>query len=362
MNEQQQQNKEIDVMKDVDEDEAMRLAVEASLLYEINSKNAKKDDDLDLAIKLSLNDCKPQETERDKGKDDSLTLEDDSKYDTEKIYTEKGEKDDIDDDLKLAMKLSLNDTKEAENDTKDTEKELLLKEDPKYANYFLMKEMNVDIIDIKQLMKNDGIDESILDLNPNKSLKEQSKDTPKKKDVDASYEIALQLQREEDSYFAMMQQQKPKSNADDNKVNSVRTVSRHEFELQKQARNNTSETHDINYEEEDYDDDDEYEYNDSGFRLNSNTNSNAASTWKRDKASPYSIKGPNGEIRTKHDIELKHISNAQRLSYNDKNNKAATSVSDNAYNSLNQKLKRYTNKGVATHGHGKSEQYDDKTR
>jgi len=356
MKEQQQQiNKEIDTMKDVDEDEAMRLAVEASLLYEINSKNVKKYDDLDLAIKLSLNDCKHKEDkDESKNKDDNLMLKDDSKYGEKTAETE--DNDDVDDDMKLAMKLSLNETKEAES-TK--EKEVPLKEDPKYANYFLMKEMNVDVIDIKQLMKNDGIDESILDLNPNKSLKEQSKDTPKK---DVSYEIALQLQREEDSYSAMMQQQKQKSITSD-KVNSVRTVSRHEFEKQKQALNNTSQPHHMDHEEDDYDDEyEEYEYNDSGFRLNSNTNSNVSSSWKRDKASPYSIKGPNGEIRTKHDIELKHISNAQRLSYNDKNNKATTSVSDNAYNSLNQKMKRYTNKGVATHGHGKSEQYDDKTR
>merc|ERR1712183_275868 len=58
-------------MKDVDDDEAMRLAVEASLLYDIASKKVETsaaadnqeedDDDLKLAMKLSLNDVKTKE-------------------------------------------------------------------------------------------------------------------------------------------------------------------------------------------------------------------------------------------------------------------------------------------------------------
>merc|ERR1712232_708233 len=155
-------------MKDVDDDEAMRLAVEASLLYDIASKKV-----------------------------ETSAAADNQEED--------------DDDLKLAMKLSLNDVKIKEvveststNNNAIIKSSIPLKDDPKYANYFLMKNvMNVDVIDIKQLMKIDGIDDKILDLDPNQSLDEQLNKKKKKVEVDSSYEIALQLQREEDQSFAM---------------------------------------------------------------------------------------------------------------------------------------------------------------
>lgn len=343
-----------------EEDEQMRLAVEASLLYEINNGSKK-------ATSSSNNDSR-NETASTK------------------------EKEDLDLAIKLSMDDNLKVPSTASKTTKSVEEEatLALKDDPIYANYFLMKnEMNVDVASIKEAMKIDGIDESILDLDPNKSLKEQQQHAEQKIDNDndaASYEIALQLQREENQYYAMVQEQqklkqKQQCVKNDGVNSSVRTVSRDEFERQKEAQKE-GQTYDYAtriiadddeyLEDHDYcNDDEELMHHDSGFRLNSNTispnkSNNLSSSWNRSKTSRHSIVGPNGEMRTKHDVDLKHLSNAQRLLANEDNDldsKYNTSrVSDNAYNSFHQKLKRHTNKGVAMHAHGKSESYGDKTR
>ena len=114
-------------------------------------------------------------------------------------------------------------------------------------------------------------------------------------------------------------------------------------------------------EEYDYDDD-----GDDGIRMNSQSSS---SKWKRlDK---NNFVGPDNEVRTKHDPELKHRSNAVKLlgnhgaklkdAYNHNgdpsDNKKSASVSDRAYNAFKRAESRQSGmkKGVAKQGTGRAE-------
>ena len=101
------------------------------------------------------------------------------------------------------------------------------------------------------------------------------------------------------------------------------------------------------------------------FRINSKAPSKA---WSR--VDKNTIVGPNNEIRTKHDVTLKNLSNAHRL-LGDKADTAKKggkiSVGDAAYNSFHRSIKnsmkRRTVKGVAAHGHGRAENMNaEKTR
>jgi serine/threonine-protein kinase RIO1 len=102
----------------------------------------------------------------------------------------------------------------------------------------------------------------------------------------------------------------------------------------------------------------------TGYRINekrcSRNNSNTASastthsSWVR--VSGGAIIGPDGEVRTKHDVQLKNWSNARRLGLGlDGNSNTVAPVNDAAYNGLRNKLKKSTLKGVASHGHGRAE-------
>ena len=212
-----------------------------------------------------------------------------------------------------------------------------------------------------------------------------------------SLELAMKLEREEKEQIggnyghetsrrAAQQIQQQSSN--------VKLVTRDEYLRQKTASSSFASSSSTprklmssNYDEEndyhDYDENDNYDDEEDvdepeiGFRLNNNTkhisNSNkptasSASTWsRRDRAT---IVGPDGEIRSKHDVELKSKSNAQRLLHHqklvknpsDKVAMSTPSINDRAYNDFLKKMKQ-TKKGVATHGHGRAENMgDDKTR
>jgi len=107
---------------------------------------------------------------------------------------------------------------------------------------------------------------------------------------------------------------------------------------------------------------------DEGFRMNAATPSKA---WSR--LSRNVIVGPNNETRTKHDPQLKAQSNATRLlgaagaqgcRKGGRDVEGPIGISDQAYNSLKQNIKkRGTVKGVERHGTGRAENYGgDKTR
>jgi len=100
----------------------------------------------------------------------------------------------------------------------------------------------------------------------------------------------------------------------------------------------------------DEDDDGDYEEECFGIRMNSQS---ASSRWQRVDKDTFI--GPNNEIKSKHDPELKHKSNAMNLL--DGNGGKSTSVSDRAYNAFRRSEARQTGmkKGVLNHGTGRAE-------
>ena len=91
-----------------------------------------------------------------------------------------------------------------------------------------------------------------------------------------------------------------------------------------------------------------YDYEeDFGIKMNSQS---LSSKWQRLDKDTFI--GPDNEIRSKHDLELKHKSNALNLLDGAGGN---TSVSDRAYNSFRRSEQRGTKKGVLKHGTGRAE-------
>ena len=106
---------------------------------------------------------------------------------------------------------------------------------------------------------------------------------------------------------------------------------------------------------------DDHDDDDDGIRMNSQNPT--GENWKRlDK---HTFIGPKNEIKTKHDPELQHRSNAVKLlgsqgaklkgAYSD--NKKTASLSDRAYNAFRRAEDRQSGmkKGVAKQGHGRAE-------
>mmetsp|Transcript_15239 Transcript_15239/g.27681 ORF Transcript_15239/g.27681 Transcript_15239/m.27681 type:complete len:992 (-) Transcript_15239:185-3160(-) len=124
------------------------------------------------------------------------------------------------------------------------------------------------------------------------------------------------------------------------------------YENDRLKGNDTQQDHDLDDED-----------GNDGIRMNSQSSS---SNWKRLDKDTFI--GPNNEIRTKHDPELKHRSNAVNLlgshgakhkdAYNESSdNKKSVSVSDRAYNAFRRAESRQAGykKGVARQGHGRAE-------
>lgn len=175
----------------------------------------------------------------------------------------------------------------------------------------------------------------------------------------ASLRLALQLQEEEREGAIKSQESIQKSRQ---MSGHVTTVTEEEFFHQQHpdergerkllGANDYECLSDNDYEE---DNDCHQHYPDrshAGFRMNSSTQSKSWSRLDRNI-----IIGPNQELRTKHDVELKNRSNAERLlgaGY-----RGELGISDRAFNSFRQSTKkRSVVKGVAAHGHGRAENYD----
>merc|ERR1712008_447253 len=78
---------------------------------------------------------------------------------------------DLDPEKSLKSQLkSKNDDDEEEEDTGPP-----LKEDPEYVKYFKMLKMGLPVDAVKHAVKRDGKDDSVMDLDPEKSLKSQLK-------------------------------------------------------------------------------------------------------------------------------------------------------------------------------------------
>ena len=98
------------------------------------------------------------------------------------------------------------------------------------------------------------------------------------------------------------------------------------------------------------DEEDHYEEEYFGIRMNSQSSS---SNWQRVDKDTFI--GPNNELKSKHDPELKHKSNAMNLL--DGNGGKSTAVSDRAYNAFRRSEARQSGmkKGVLMQGHGRAE-------
>lgn len=197
----------------------------------------------------------------------------------------------------------------------------------------------------------------------------------------ASLKLAMELQEEETRQFEIIKVEKLKNSSS---RSNIRTVGMGEFEEfsacvaggSSHGNGNAGSSRRL-YSHADYDDHDRYygreishqEYEDQydhetnrstvGYTINSSMPSKA---WT--KIDRNTIVGPNNEIRTKHDINLKNQSNADRLLGTKSIGKL--SVSDAAYNrfhqSLKNSMKRTMVKGVERSGTGRAENYAEKTR
>ena len=196
-----------------------------------------------------------------------------------------------------------------------------------------------------------------------------------------SLNLAMEMQAEEDRHFARIRIDQVRNNSS---RSSIRTVTKSEFEDYRlkpaaaaagQSENQRQlwgqgdyEYHNAQYghghEMQEFEDSYHVSESSSGYQINSSTPSK---TWSRlDK---NTILGPNNEVRTKHDVMLKNQANAERL-LGGKSSEAkqggSLSVSDTAYNSLNQSLKvsmkRGMVKGVERSGTGRAENMNEKTR
>ena len=90
-----------------------------------------------------------------------------------------------------------------------------------------------------------------------------------------------------------------------------------------------------------------------GFRINS---ARPSRNWSRVRDH---VRGPNGELRTKHDAELQAQSNARRMGLDEDEEGF---IGNTAFNSFKQSMQRQTVKGVAAHGTGRANSDTDKTK
>jgi len=168
----------------------------------------------------------------------------------------------------------------------------------------------------------------------------------------ASLRLALELQNEERKAV-------PKKGVDQG---NIRTMHRGDF-LREQGKGNDFD--DQYYRHHHDDDDGDYDYDDmdnngtteAGFRINSNK----PSPWSRTDRT--TIRGPNQELRTKHDPKLQGQANAYRLELRaDDATGNRAHVGNKAYNAFHRSMQKKTIKGVAAHGHGRANADTDSTR
>lgn len=276
--------------------------------------------------------------------------------------------DEMDDDMKLAIQLSMAEMNKTSLEEEDVwDRKMPAKMDvPQTENENL-------ISDVKQSSV------AVASMSPARNISQSEEEEIARAIMEAddreqaeSLRLAMELQEEENLNFEKMKVDRVR-NA--NARSNVRTVSKHEFEYH--SASHVSEKRqifshaDVDHHDEIYGNEigveDEHHQNSqtSGFSINASTPSK---TWSR--LDDNHIIGPNNEIRTKHDVELKNHANASRLLGPNSSlaNKSGTlAVSDAAYNSFNRSLKstmrrRAMVKGVERSGTGRAENITEKTR
>lgn len=191
-------------------------------------------------------------------------------------------------------------------------------------------------------MTQEEIDEETMKLVEQREKEEQALKIRLQKEEDASVALAMQLQlqdaEEERRRLLKIKQQARNQNNGNEKIQFVTAFEQDDY-------------YEYDYDYDCDDDDNSYsEYNDDynedckgnddkGFRINSNSKhregveSTSSEGWHRSYGSDL-IVGANGELRTKHDVELKNKSNAHRLGVSE------AAVSDKAYNNFRNKMKK----------------------
>ena len=273
--------------------------------------------------------------------------------------------DEMDDDMKLAIQLSMAEMNKTSLEEEDVwDRKMPAKMDAENENL---------ISDVKQSSV------AVASMSPARNISHSEEEEIARAIMEAddreqaeSLRLAMELQEEENLNFEKMKVDRVR-NA--NARSNVRTVSKHEFEYH--SASHVSEKRqifshaDVDHHDEIYGNEigveDEHHQNSqtSGFSINASTPSK---TWSR--LDDNHIIGPNNEIRTKHDVELKNHANASRLLGPNSSlaNKSGTlAVSDAAYNSFNRSLKstmrrRAMVKGVERSGTGRAENITEKTR
>ena len=284
------------------------------------------------------------------------------------------ELDDVDHDIELAIKLSL---QEAKNTNE-------LDCNQSHLETNLNTNENVQAIESSNNLPSGGVTSQVHNVNSSNIdpfLTKQEAEQIRLAILEAddaeaaqSLKLALELQAEEDRFHYQAKVDKLKSGVSQSNIRFVTKA-----ELEEEASNqliyenerkiyshrdvhihSSDYIHEIYYHEcEDY----EYGIKPmSGYQMNSNM----PSSWSRSGRNTIM---KDNEVRTKHDVSLKNKVNAEKLlgsNYKIAKKGGDLAVSDKAYNSFNQSLKnslkRSVVKGVERSGTGRAENITEKTR
>lgn len=278
--------------------------------------------------------------------------------------SEPGAMDDMDEDMKLALMLSMQDQPQSDAKLPPSEDTKMppvaasasaVNSSAYAASAAASSPVVVAAAASAPFSDNNGLTEEEM-KEIEKALMEADAAESAKTDAE-SLRLALELQNEEDGKM------RAKQNLKKGPQGNVRTMSRADF-LREKGEDRGDDYHN-QYEEDDharymdeYDDLEENGAVEAGYRINSTKQS----AWARADGGG-TIRGHNGELKTKHDTKLQGQANAYRLELcaNDTTGNRAH-VGNKAFNDFHRSMQKKTVKGVAAHGHGRATADADKTR
>mmetsp|Transcript_26349 Transcript_26349/g.30113 ORF Transcript_26349/g.30113 Transcript_26349/m.30113 type:complete len:735 (+) Transcript_26349:86-2290(+) len=183
-------------------------------------------------------------------------------------------------------------------------------------------------------------------------------DTKERRDADAkSLRLVMQLHQEEITRARQLQRHQQETAMTGN----VRTMTRAEFEAEREGDKNFASNHLDEYEI--------YENEtDTGFRMNASSTATSSKSSQQKQQQPSgwyrrdrnTIVGPENEVRTKHDTKVQGQTNATFLDLDvvDDDTRRRVHIGNTAFNAFRKNVagkgNRGTSKGVATHGTGRA--------
>ena len=363
------------IMAQQQEDTVKALATNSSDTRPASSNVVDEEELIRLAIEASLNETKEVE---------------DQKLSSQETHIATHNNDEMDEDMKLAIQLSMaemnSDNQKIGSDFAAFNSDMRLDSKPAHTASAAMKPDPDEAKESSAYAASATMSVSSTTQNISKEEEEAvARAILEADDMEQaeSLRLAMELQAEEDIQFNRMKVDQARNSS---VKSNVRTVTKSEFDsfgVGKQSETETSERQIFSHEDFDHhnerfgremrheahEDHNHHTYASeeksiTGYSINPSTPSKA---WARIDGN--NIVGPNNEIRTKHDVKLKHQSNADKL-LGAKSSLAKKggelSVSDAAYNSFNRSLKnsmkRSMVKGVERSGVGRAENMNEKTR